>query len=115
MDVCEPNAPSGGVATLEGLGLLERTDIAKRGPDDAVAWLQLAEAERLMYADDQKYVADPAFVSVPVTGLLDPAYLDQRAKLIGATAGPPPPPGHPAGAAPRGADHTVEPGAPRPS
>ena len=31
--VCEPNAPSGGVATLEGLGLLERTDIAKRGPE----------------------------------------------------------------------------------
>jgi gamma-glutamyltranspeptidase/glutathione hydrolase len=108
--VCEPNAPSGGVATLEGLGLLQRTDIATRGPNDPVAWLQLAEAERLMYADDRKYVADPAFVSIPVTGLLDPAYLDQRAKLIGATAGPPPAAGLPAGASPRGADHTVEPG-----
>lgn len=108
--VCEPNAPSGGVATLEGLGLLERTDIATRGPNDPVAWLQLAEAERLMYADDQKYVADPAFVSIPVTGLLDPAYLDDRAKLIGAAAGPPPAPGHPAGAPAHGADHTVEPG-----
>ncbi len=108
--VCEPNAPSGGVATLEGLGLLERTDIAKRGQTDPVAWLQLAEAERLMYADDQKYVADPAFVSIPVTGLLDPAYLDERAKLIGATAGPAPAAGHPAGATARGADHTVEPG-----
>ncbi len=108
--VCDPNAPSGGVATLEGLGLLERTDIAKRGPNDPAAWLQLAEAERLMYADDQKYVADPAFVSVPVTGLLDPAYLDERAKLIGATAGPAPTAGRPSGAAPRGADHTAEPG-----
>ena len=108
--VCEPNAPSGGVATLEGLGLLERTDIAKRGPEDPVAWLQLAEAERLMYADDQKYVADPAFVAVPVSGLLEQSYLDQRAKLIGASAGPPPAAGRPAGARPHGADHTVEPG-----
>jgi gamma-glutamyltranspeptidase/glutathione hydrolase len=108
--VCEPNAPSGGVATLEGLGLLQRTDIAARGPDDPVGWLQLAEAERLMYADDQKYVADPAFVSIPVTGLLEPAYLDERAKLIGASAGPPPAAGRPAGAAPHGADHTAEPG-----
>ena len=108
--VCEPNAPSGGVATLEGLGLLQRTDIATRGPNDPVAWLQLAEAERLMYADDQKFVADPAFVAVPVTGLLEPAYLDARAKLIGASAGPAPAAGHPAGALPHGADHTVEPG-----
>ena len=108
--VCEPNAPSGGVATLEGLGLLERTDIATRGPDDPVAWLRLAEAERLMYADDQKFVADPAFVSVPVTGLLDTAYLDERAKRIGDRAGPPPEPGHPAGAQARGPDRTAEPG-----
>ena len=108
--VCEPNAPSGGVATLEGLGLLERTDIDARGPNDPVAWLQLAEAERLMYADDQKYVADPAFVAVPVTGLLDRTYLAERARLIGDHAGPPPTPGYPAGAMPHGADHTAEPG-----
>src|SRR5262249_19293866 len=30
--VCVPNLPSGGSATLEALGLLERTDIATRGP-----------------------------------------------------------------------------------
>jgi len=108
--VCEPNAPSGGVATLEGLGLLQRTDIEKRGPNDPVGWLQLAEAERLMYADDFKYVADPAFVSIPVTGLLAPAYLDERAKLIGDKAGPPPTAGFPVGAIRHGADHTLEPG-----
>ena len=108
--VCEPNAPSGGVATLEGLGLLQRTDIDKRGPNDPVGWLQLAEAERLMYADDFKYVADPAFVSIPVTGLLAPAYLDERAKLIGDKVGPPPMAGFPVGAIHHGADHTREPG-----
>ena len=29
-----------------------------------------------MYADRDRYVADPAFVAVPVNGLLDPAYVD---------------------------------------
>jgi gamma-glutamyltranspeptidase/glutathione hydrolase len=108
--VCEPNAPSGGPVMLEGLGLLERSDIATRNARDPVGWLRLAEAERLAYADDLKYVADPAFVSVPVKGLLDPAYLDERAKLMGDRAGPPPTAGNPPGAPKPGADRTREPG-----
>jgi gamma-glutamyltranspeptidase/glutathione hydrolase len=108
--ICEPNAPAGGPATLEGLGLLERTDIAKRGPDDPKAWFELAQAERLMYADDMQYIADPAFVAAPVEGLLAADYLDRRAKLIGETAGPAPAPGIPAGAPSRGVDRTREPG-----
>jgi gamma-glutamyltranspeptidase / glutathione hydrolase len=108
--VCEPGPPSGGPATLEGLGLLARTDIATRGPGDAKAWFELAQAERLMYADDQRYIADPAFVNVPLAGLLDPVYLDERAKLIGEHAGPVPAPGHPAGAPAPGRDTTREPG-----
>ncbi len=108
--VCEPNAPSGGPATLEGLGLLARTDIDKRSPGDATAWLQLAQAQRLMYADDMRYLGDPAFVKVPVQGLLDPNYLDGRAKLIGERAGPAPGFGLPAGAPKVGSDETREPG-----
>jgi gamma-glutamyltranspeptidase / glutathione hydrolase len=108
--VCVPPAPSGGVATLIGLGLLEHTDIAARGAADPVAWFELAQAERLMYADDLRYVADPAFVAVPTDGLLDRGYLAERARLIGDHAGPPPPPGQPAGAPRRGADATREPG-----
>jgi len=108
--VCAPNPPSGGVAVLEGLGILQRTDIAARGPTDPKAWLELAQAERLMYADDLRYNGDPAFVTVPTQGLLDPAYLDARAQLVGDMAGPPPPPGHPPGAPNPGADATKEPG-----
>jgi len=63
-----------------------------------------------MYADRDRYIGDPAFVKVPTAGLLDPAYLDERAKLIGAVAGPPPGPGHPRGAPPDGPDGTLEPG-----
>ena len=46
-----------------------------------------------MYADRDQYVGDPAFASVPVAGLLDPAYVASRARLIGERAGPPPPAG----------------------
>ena len=108
--ICEPNAPSGGPATLEGLGLLANTDINKRGPADPAAWLQLAQAQRLMYADDQRYLADPAFVKVPVAGLLDKAYLAERAKMIGDRLGPAPGFGRPAGAPAMGVDATHEPG-----
>ncbi len=108
--VCAPPAPSGGPATLEGLGLLENTDIASRGPADPVAWSELAQAERLMYADDFRYIGDPAFVKAPIDGLLDRAYLADRAKLILDHAGPAPEPGRPAGAPVRGPDATKEPG-----
>jgi gamma-glutamyltranspeptidase/glutathione hydrolase len=80
--VCTPQAPSGGVAVQEALGLLARTDINKRGPQDPVAWLQFAQASRLAYADRDRYEGDPAFVPFP-KGLLAPDYLAQRAKLIG--------------------------------
>ena len=108
--VCVPRDPSGGSALLEGLGILARTDIDKRGPEDPVAWYEFSQASRLMYADRDAYIGDPAFVTVPTEGLLDPAYLDERAKLIGPVAGPAPAPGHPRGAPPHGPDATAEPG-----
>src|SRR5438034_1053616 len=83
---------------------------ATRGPKDPQAWLELAEAERLMYADRDAYVGDPAFVRVPLAGMLDAKYLDERARLIGDHAGPAPAPGHPPGAPAVGADATAEPG-----
>ncbi|PCD02520.1 gamma-glutamyltransferase [Sphingomonas spermidinifaciens] len=105
---CVPPPPSSGVGMLMLLKLLERTDIARRGPTDPQAWFTFAEASRVMFADRDRYVGDPAFVSVPVKGLLDPAYLDARAKLIGSQAGNPTF-GSPAGAPARGADATKEP------
>jgi gamma-glutamyltranspeptidase/glutathione hydrolase len=48
-----------------------------------------------MYADRDRYVADPAFVAVPVNGMLDPAYVASRAGLIGERAGDPPVAGEP--------------------
>jgi gamma-glutamyltranspeptidase/glutathione hydrolase len=93
--VCVPPPPSSGVALLQMLAILEHTDIARRGPQDPQAWFLFAEASRLMYADRDRYVADPAFVAVPVNGLLDPAYVASRAQLIGARAGDAPVAGEP--------------------
>lgn len=107
--VCVPPPPSSGVSLLEMLAILERTDIAARGADDPQAWYLFAEASRLMYADRDQYVADPAFVAVPVAGLLDPAYVAGRAALIGSKAGPPPVAGIPPGLTARlGRDATNE-------
>ena len=108
--ICAPSPPASGVGLLELMGLLERTDIDKRGPGDPQAWYLFAEASRVMYADRDRYVGDPRYVRVPVAGLLDPAYLDQRARLIGASAaGAPPRAGKPSGATLAGVDMTDEP------
>ena len=105
--VCVPPPPSSGVALLQLLAILERTDIAERGPDDPEAWFLFAEGSRLMYADRDRYVADPQFVEVPVEGLLDPDYVASRAALIGEKAGPVPVAGSPAPIE-RGPDATNE-------
>ncbi|PIB90495.1 gamma-glutamyltransferase [Caulobacter sp. FWC2] len=108
--VCVPNPQSSGLAVIQALRMLEHTDIGKRGPTDPVAWTQLAQAERVMYADRDRYVGDPSFVTVPVDGLLDPKYVAERAKLITDTAGAAPPFGKPKGAPKVGVDMTKEPG-----
>ena len=83
--ICSMGPPSsGGLAVLQTLKMVERFDLGK-GPDAAMnvpAMHLLAEAERLAYADRARYAADPAFVSVPHTGLLDTGYLAARSALI---------------------------------
>jgi len=105
--VCVPPPPSSGVSLLQVLAILDHTDIAELSPQDPDAWFLFAEASRLMYADRNEYVADPAFVDVPVAGLLEPDYVESRASKILGVAGPPPEAGRPAGTE-RGKDATRE-------
>src|SRR3954468_6209398 len=60
--LCAPPPPSSGVGLIELMMILDHTDIASRGPKDPQAWFLFAEASRLMYADRDQYVGDPAFV-----------------------------------------------------
>ncbi len=81
--VCGMGPPSsGGVAVLQILGLLGHFNIASMEQDSTDLAHVLLEAEKLAYADRAMYLADADFVSVPVRGLLDPAYLTARAQLI---------------------------------
>lgn len=77
-----PPPSSGGITTLQTLGLLSHFDVAALEPLSVDAVHLLSEAYRLAYADRARYVADADFVPVPVAGLLAPAYLAQRARLI---------------------------------
>ena len=81
--LCGMGPPSSGaVAVQQILGILETRPMPRlaAGPE-AVHWL--SEAGRLAFADRNLYLADPAFVPVPVAGLIDPGYLRERAALLG--------------------------------
>ncbi len=94
-----PPPSSGGIAILQVLGLLQPFDIQRDAPNDLRAVHLIAEGSRLAFADRDRYVADPAFVDVPVAGLLSPGYLDERRKLMSpdrsmGKVGPGVPPGY---------------------
>ncbi|MBC8118737.1 MAG: gamma-glutamyltransferase [Burkholderiaceae bacterium] len=87
-----PPPSSGGIAVAQMLGIFASRNIAAVPPITVNGKLEpqsdavhlFAEAGRLAFADRALYVADADFVTVNVAGLLDPAYLKQRAQLIGA-------------------------------
>jgi gamma-glutamyltranspeptidase/glutathione hydrolase len=77
-----PPPSSGGPTVLMILGLSERLNLHEHDPLSP-AWAHLfAEASRVAFADRNQYMADPDFVPQPTAGLIDPGYLDQRARLI---------------------------------
>ncbi len=85
-EVCGMGPPSSGaVAVGQILGLLESYDLSA-GPQDATVRRLMGDAGRLAFADRGRYLADSDFVPVPVTGLLDPAYLAERAQLLSSEA-----------------------------
>ncbi len=82
-DVCGMGPPSsGGIAVAQILGMLERSDLKALGPQNPQAWRLIGDASRLAFADRELYVADPAFLPQPTTGLVARDYLADRAKLL---------------------------------
>ena len=65
------------------LGLLHYgPQFSKAGASDPTNWALFAEAQRLAYADRDRYVADDKIVAVPTSGMLNDDYLKNRAALI---------------------------------
>jgi gamma-glutamyltranspeptidase/glutathione hydrolase len=77
-----PPPSSGPLTVIQMLEILSHTPIATLAPDSLEAVHYFSEAGKLAYADRDVYVADPAFIDVPVKALLNPAYLALRAGLI---------------------------------
>lgn len=77
-----PPPTSGGITTLQIIGILARHDLSGLGPRSPQFAHLFAEASRQAFADRDQYIADPKFVSVPVTELLSEDYLDGRAALF---------------------------------
>lgn len=97
-----PPPSSGAIAVGQILGILAHTPAATLPLTDGLPgaeWLHLyTEAARLAFADRAQYVADPDFVTAPAgnwLSLLDPAYLKERAALIGTQRMPAAQPGMP--------------------
>jgi gamma-glutamyltranspeptidase/glutathione hydrolase len=81
--VCGMGPPSSGATTvLAILGQLERFDLSQMRADNPVFWHLFAESQRLAYADRERFLADPDFVTVPVAKLIDRDYLARRSALI---------------------------------
>lgn len=83
-----PPPSSGGVATLQTLGVIDRyermhglalTDLGHNTVDSIHV---LAEAMKHAFADRSEWLADPQFVDVPVAQLLTPHYLNLLASRI---------------------------------
>jgi gamma-glutamyltranspeptidase / glutathione hydrolase len=75
-----------GPVLLETLNILEGIDLAAMGPGSTEYIHNVHEAIKLAYDDRNAYFGDPAFVQVPMAGLLAKPYAASRRALIGERA-----------------------------
>ena len=80
--VSTPPPSSGGVHIVQMLNILEGYDLQAMGHNSAAYIHHLTESMKLAYADRSLYLADPDFVDVPVTQLVDKAYAKQQRQRI---------------------------------
>jgi len=81
--VCGMGPPSsGGLTTLQILGIAEQFDLGGFVPFSARPVHLIAEASALAFADRNTYIADPDFIPVPTQGMVNKDYLKIRAAEI---------------------------------
>jgi gamma-glutamyltranspeptidase/glutathione hydrolase len=77
-----PPASSGGTHIVQLLNIMENFPVQSWKHNSPEYLHTLAEGMKLVFADRQKYMADTAFVDVPLKGLADKAYAAKLAKKI---------------------------------
>jgi gamma-glutamyltranspeptidase/glutathione hydrolase len=77
-----PPPSSGGVHLIQMLNILERYDLRYLGANSSETIHLLTESMKRAFADRAVYMGDPAFVNVPVTGLISKGYADSLARNI---------------------------------
>jgi len=77
-----PPASSGGTHIIELLNIMENFDLATLGDNTPETLHLWSEAMKLIFADRSKYMADTAFVDVPLTGLTSKEYARTLAAKI---------------------------------
>jgi len=78
--------PNGqGIGTLEMLNIMEHFSLPDMDPLSADAIHLKIEAQKIAFADQRRYVADPRFSDVPVDKMLAKSYAKERAASIGHT------------------------------
>jgi gamma-glutamyltranspeptidase/glutathione hydrolase len=82
-NVCSMGPPSsGGLTMLMMLKIFENFDIRSMDPNSIEMVHLFSEVNRIAYADRAYYMADSDFINVPVEGLLNENYLNEREKKI---------------------------------
>jgi len=81
--VSMPPPSSGGAHVIEILNILEGFPLGEQGLGSAAEMHEMAEAEKLAYADRARWLGDPDFLAIPIKGLISKNYAAQlRAKIL---------------------------------
>ena len=80
--VSMPPPSSGGAHIIEILNILEGFPIAAQGLNSTASLHEMAEAEKLAYADRAAYLGDPDFIKIPLAGLVSKTYAEHLRELI---------------------------------
>ncbi len=78
--ITAPPPSSGGTAMLSALNMLAPVEVKSWNDAQSVHWV--VETMRRVFADRAAYLADADFSPVPVRGLIDPRYAEQRRATI---------------------------------
>ncbi|MEM8743607.1 MAG: gamma-glutamyltransferase family protein [Pseudomonadota bacterium] len=71
-----------GISFAQALAMLDEAGLDRLAFNSPDYVHTVTEALKLVFADRERYVADPAFIDVLVDGMLDPDYLQARLALI---------------------------------